>query len=115
MNILEKMQPYHAQGCFNEEQLYEIRKGLEAGYDVSTYADPNLSASEMNKIRTNITKKTNPTFIQRPIGKIVIAVMVALLILEVAYIALRPSDDDKNSTPEQTQSSYYEENASVSE
>ena len=90
MDITKALEEYSAQG-FNKDQLYEIRKGLEAGYDVSQYANIGLSATEMNKIRKNITKKTNPTFLQRPIGKIILAVLAVLLIVEVVYIATHGS------------------------
>ena len=39
---------------FNEEQLYEIRKGIEDGIDVSEYAVPGASASAMAHIRKTI-------------------------------------------------------------
>lgn len=47
---------------FNDEQVYEIWKGLKQGIDVKKYADPNISIEEMKKermkqIKTNKKKK----------------------------------------------------------
>lgn len=39
---------------FNEEQLFEIKKGIEDGIDVSEYAIPGASASAMAHIRKTI-------------------------------------------------------------
>lgn len=51
-----KMKSYEEQG-FDDWQLYEIRKGLESGIDVSKYADPKFSDEEMAEIRKELTNK----------------------------------------------------------
>lgn len=43
---------------FDEEQMKEIKLGLEFGLDVSIYADPKFNHHQMDKIRLwLITKK----------------------------------------------------------
>ncbi|MFN2102892.1 hypothetical protein ABDJ34_08255 [Finegoldia dalianensis] len=45
---------------FSEDQLYEIKEGLESGIDVSAYADTNIDSDKMFKIRRKLEKeKTN--------------------------------------------------------
>lgn len=44
---------------FNDDQLYEILSGLEAGLDVSTYSKIELSADEMREIRLQLQKRKN--------------------------------------------------------
>lgn len=51
-----KMKSYEEQG-FDDWQLYEIRKGLESGIDVSKYADPKFSDEEMAEIRKELTNE----------------------------------------------------------
>lgn len=51
--IEKRLTEYEKQG-FDDWQLYEIRKGLENGLDVSKYADLELSDEEMAKIRKEL-------------------------------------------------------------
>ena len=51
--IEKKLKEYEKQG-FNDWQLYEIRKGLENGVDVTKYTDLELSDEEMAKIRKEL-------------------------------------------------------------
>lgn len=51
-----KMKSYEEQG-FDDWQLYEIRKGLEDGVDVSKYANPKFSDEEMAEIRKGLANK----------------------------------------------------------
>lgn len=37
--------------------MREIREGLEAGVDVSSYADPNISWAQMHNMRPQLTYK----------------------------------------------------------
>lgn len=39
---------------FSDNELYEIKKGLESGVDVSVYADINLTADEMYELRIKL-------------------------------------------------------------
>lgn len=49
----QEMKRYEEQG-FDDWQLYEIRKGLEDGLDVTKYTDLELSDEEMAKIRKEL-------------------------------------------------------------
>ena len=51
--IEKKLKEYEKQG-FDDWQLYEIRKGLENGVDVTKYTDLELSDEEMAKIRKEL-------------------------------------------------------------
>ncbi len=51
--IEKKLKEYEKQG-FDDWQLYEIRKGLENGLDVTKYTDLELSDEEMAKIRKEL-------------------------------------------------------------
>lgn len=53
-----EMKRYKEQG-FDDWQLYEIRKGLEEGVDVSKYTDPKFNDEEMAEIRKGLTNE-NP-------------------------------------------------------
>jgi len=64
---LKKYQSYLDKG-FNEEQLQEIKQGIEDGNDISAYARIKMPASEMAHVRktqnfkkslSNITKENN--------------------------------------------------------
>ena len=44
---------------FTNDQLEEISKGIEAGYDVSIYARKTIPASDMAYIRKYLTAKAN--------------------------------------------------------
>lgn len=48
--IEKRLTEYEKQG-FDDWQMYEIRKGLEEGVDVTKYADPKLTDEEMAEIR----------------------------------------------------------------
>ena len=52
----QEMKSYEEQG-FDEWQLYEIRKGLEDGVDISKYAKREFSDEKMAEIRKELTKK----------------------------------------------------------
>lgn len=51
-----EMKRYEEQG-FDDWQLYEIRKGLEEGVDVTKYADSKLTDEEMAEIRKELTNE----------------------------------------------------------
>ena len=51
--IEQAMKRYEEQG-FDDWQLYEIRKGLEKGVDVTKYTDLELSDEEMAEIRKEL-------------------------------------------------------------
>ena len=51
-----EMKRYEEQG-FDDWQLYEIRKGLEEGVDVSKYTDPKFSDEEMAEIRKGLANE----------------------------------------------------------
>ena len=51
--IEQAMKRYEKQG-FDDWQLYEIRKGLEKGVDVTKYTDLELSDEEMAEIRKEL-------------------------------------------------------------
>lgn len=53
--IEKRLTEYEKQG-FDCWQLYEIRKGLENGVDVTKYTDLELSDEEMAKIRKDLLK-----------------------------------------------------------
>ena len=57
---LELYESYLNKG-FNEDQLFEIKKGIEDGNDVSAFARPKMPASEMAHIRKtqNFKKSLN--------------------------------------------------------
>ena len=52
----QEMKSYKKQG-FDEWQLYEIRKGLEDGVDISKYAKREFSDEEMAEIRKELTNE----------------------------------------------------------
>ena len=43
---------------FTRKQMYEIREGLEQGLDVSVYAKPEISGIEMETIRERLLKES---------------------------------------------------------
>ena len=43
---------------FNNEQLFQIKIGLEANVDVSIYAKPEISGIEMETIRERLLKES---------------------------------------------------------
>lgn len=51
--IEKNLKEYEKQG-FDDWQMYEIRKGLENGVDVTKYTDLELSDEEMAKIRKEL-------------------------------------------------------------
>lgn len=51
--IEKRLTEYEKQG-FDDWQMYEIRKGLENGVDVTKYTDLELSDEEMAKIRKEL-------------------------------------------------------------
>lgn len=53
-----EMKRYEEQG-FDDWQLYEIRKGLEEGVDVSKYTDPKFNDEEMAEIRKGLTNENH--------------------------------------------------------
>lgn len=54
--IEKKLKEYEKQG-FDEWQLYEIRKGLEDGVDISKYAKREFSDEEMAEIRKGLANE----------------------------------------------------------
>lgn len=64
---LELYESYLDKG-FNEEQLYEIKKGIEEGNDVSAFARLKMPASEMAHIRKtqNFKKSLNKIVDEKP-------------------------------------------------
>lgn len=62
-DVSQELSKYFGKG-FNEEQLSEIKEGLEMGVDISTYAKPNIPASEMNHIRKSLYAKINPQAVE---------------------------------------------------
>ena len=45
------IEDYENMGVFNDDQMFEIREGLEDGLDVSVYADPKYDGHQMSRIR----------------------------------------------------------------
>lgn len=66
-NYKQNLKEFQKMG-FNNEQIREIYYGLEAGVDVSKYADPKFSWVQMFEIRTglengvNVDKYADPKF-----------------------------------------------------
>ena len=54
MTVNEVIRKLVEKGEFEEEQLSEIRKGLESGADVSVYAKPEFSWEQMREIRLGL-------------------------------------------------------------
>ncbi len=53
-------------GGFNDEQLEEIMKGIEAGYDVSVYARKGIPAADMAYIRKYLKYKDTVIEVEDP-------------------------------------------------
>ena len=58
-DVTQTLSKYFGKG-FNEEQLEEIKVGLEQDLDISLYARVEMPASEMNHVRKSLYAKKHP-------------------------------------------------------
>lgn len=62
--LQEKIHPYITD--MNPDQRAEVEKGIEAGIDISQYADPNFDHSQMKQIRMGLLKGLDVSVYAKP-------------------------------------------------
>ena len=63
---MKTLKDYEEMGCFNEDQLWQIRKGLEKGLDVSIYAKPEFVRDQMWQIRIGLEQGLDASYYAEP-------------------------------------------------
>ena len=53
-------------GKFNNEQLSQIKKGINSGLDVSIYAKPEFTYGQMSEIRKGLEKRLDVSIYAKP-------------------------------------------------
>ena len=53
-------------GKFNNEQLSQIKKGINYGLDVSIYANPEFTYGQMSEIRKGLEKRLDVSIYAKP-------------------------------------------------
>ena len=53
-------------GKFNNEQLSQIKKGINSGLDFSIYAKPEFTVEQMRKIREGLIRNLNVSWYAKP-------------------------------------------------
>ena len=51
---------------FNNEQLSQIKKGINSGLDFSIYAKPEFTAEQMRQIRRGLIRNLNVSWYDKP-------------------------------------------------